>query len=1153
MKKNKNLSGHCKRLVNLLVALLFFFSSHISPVISVARDLAPKQSPLKTEDGPRSGYEELLMAKAMLLSPSVSEMSEALKSLQKEYPRQITLWRELNAQLSERDPKKNQMEEFLNQAQLIFPSIIAYSVRFANEQESIEKALANGKSFPKDVKVYHYIRLTQLLHVREKLAFYEAGSQGILTKLFQIISERWNNPASETFKKVNAFEKLRKGQMAKYLKARKDFDQTRFLILKLEQPLNLRMRLWMWGNIDVSLSLADELTSPIPRKESSSAPIRDEWAKSISKELEQIARHRAKEIMAMDGVFSQDHRESLWSMLYSPPISHEKSDQIRNQGLPQIQMASRLVRSLEAIQPKLKTLFWILTERNRLLRTTPLLKTDLFEHLRNQLVLEESSLARLKEVLQVIENSKRRPDEIIGDMKLSALYEECGFLKEELIDLETLLLSELHVLIQSTPLTSDARWPQVQALLGEEDAWRKSWQSYEVDWKAVVKSFGQYQEDILRRYASALNELNKHMEHLRRTTGSPIDPMGQQFLSFLESIIRKQLEDTQLAIETKRKMIQFAGEDPLYAHLFGVHPNNFWHMYLGQGHIFYSLEQLIIQKNKIMDNSRDLFKEKVSQRQQAFLILQIAKDFGLIQDVGRNQKGYVVVFGSGDHSFILEGLVLSQQPNLYRMPTIKYTSSYWIEMNQIVLNFLSPSMAYAGIGDFFSNLKQNWSIREYRDNLYSQCARNKWNYIVSGALGVVLAIPTGGASLVPLGVQFAADSYIAMTRSVVKAGNPQQWKTLDRYIDHVESLYNIGKVAESLYNIYNRPAVDRAIDRAGENIRKVGSEATEKIQQLARSQRFWETMADDAVNTAINSPGWSDEARRILMDLSEINTERVVAIPREMAEVAQNVTKNVKEIEKTIETLVKATGGISRVVQYTMDTIGSLPDAWSGGEGIAEIGRDIKGELEQKDCSRWPGSIPQWNNQTNRAECFCPPGMVWNRDRTRCIDSRQAAVENTNCSRWPGSVAMWNNQTNRAECFCPQGMVWNQNRTACISARQQPPPQNVPTPTGPPRQVKCNDTAKQGGNTPETLVVDLGRTSGVFRFDYDMYDVPDRMIVHYGGGTYDTQCTGGKQGRGRDKGSVNLQFFGSSQVTIKVLPACQGGSTSWKFTVHCPR
>lgn len=89
--------------------------------------------------------------------------------------------------------------------------------------------------------------------------------------------------------------------------------------------------------------------------------------------------------------------------------------------------------------------------------------------------------------------------------------------------------------------------------------------------------------------------------------------------------------------------------------------------------------------------------------------------------------------------------------------------------------------------------------------------------------------------------------------------------------------------------------------------------------------------------------------------------------------------------------------------------------------------------IESTDCSRWPGSIPLWNNQTNRAECFCPQGLAWNRDRTMCIDARQAAVENTDCSRWPGSVPMWNNQTNRVECFCPKGTKWNNNRTACIS------------------------------------------------------------------------------------------------------------------------
>lgn len=117
----------------------------------------------------------------------------------------------------------------------------------------------------------------------------------------------------------------------------------------------------------------------------------------------------------------------------------------------------------------------------------------------------------------------------------------------------------------------------------------------------------------------------------------------------------------------------------------------------------------------------------------------------------------------------------------------------------------------------------------------------------------------------------------------------------------------------------------------------------------------------------------------------------------------------------------------------------------------------------------------------------------------------------------------------------------------------QPVPGGTPQPSAPPRQVACNDTAKQGGNTPETIVVDLGRPFGTFKFDFDMYSVPDRMIVHYPGGTYDTGCVGSKQGAGRGKGSVTLNYGGGSQVTVQVQPACMGESTQWQFVVHCPK
>ena len=265
--------------------------------------------------------------------------------------------------------------------------------------------------------------------------------------------------------------------------------------------------------------------------------------------------------------------------------------------------------------------------------------------------------------------------------------------------------------------------------------------------------------------------------------------------------------------------------------------------------------------------------------------------------------------------------------------------------------------------------------------------------------------------------------------------------------------------------------------------------------------------------------------------------------------------------------------------------------------------------LAATDCSFLPGSVPTWDALSNGPGCACPGGRVLSPDGAACIDcadyeARFAAAVNSgqlaDATGWlgPARDCPWSGraaaalqqaqndqqQRQRLELDC---LTLETNILAALNARnlagaqamlaqarqmncpldpsteqfvrwaesQQPGPipGPGPAPPGPVRQVQCNDSAKSGGNKPETLVVDLGRSFGVFRFDYDMYDVPDRMIVHYGGGTYDTGCTGGKQGKGRDKGSVDLQFSGTGQVTVQVQPACQGGSTSWRFTVHCPR
>ncbi|MFZ5484385.1 MAG: PASTA domain-containing protein [Pseudomonadota bacterium] len=271
--------------------------------------------------------------------------------------------------------------------------------------------------------------------------------------------------------------------------------------------------------------------------------------------------------------------------------------------------------------------------------------------------------------------------------------------------------------------------------------------------------------------------------------------------------------------------------------------------------------------------------------------------------------------------------------------------------------------------------------------------------------------------------------------------------------------------------------------------------------------------------------------------------------------------------------------------------------------------------LAATDCSALPGSVAAWNPQLNLPTCVCPGGHVLRPDGGACIDCAAyeahfaAAINGGQFMEAAGLLAQtrdcpWHGRAAAAlqqaqddqqrqgrfalECLQLETQILaalnaknlSQAQALLAEARQrqcpmdpstpdyvrraenlqrQPPPVAMPWPVPPPgpsepvRQVRCNDTAKQGGNTPETLVVDLGRMQGTFRFDFDMFGVPDRMLVQYGGGTFDTGCVGNNQGAGRGKGAVDLHFYGSSQVTVRVQPACEGKSTQWKFTVHCPR
>jgi len=95
----------------------------------------------------------------------------------------------------------------------------------------------------------------------------------------------------------------------------------------------------------------------------------------------------------------------------------------------------------------------------------------------------------------------------------------------------------------------------------------------------------------------------------------------------------------------------------------------------------------------------------------------------------------------------------------------------------------------------------------------------------------------------------------------------------------------------------------------------------------------------------------------------------------------------------------------------------------------------------------------------------------------------------------------------------------------------------------------CSTQQVAGGNTPETRIIEMGKSSGTFSFGYNTFTIPDEMIVTYEGKVlFDTGCVG-------QSDVVTLSYAGvSTKISVQVKPNCQGDtSTGWEFTVGCPK
>lgn len=233
-------------------------------------------------------------------------------------------------------------------------------------------------------------------------------------------------------------------------------------------------------------------------------------------------------------------------------------------------------------------------------------------------------------------------------------------------------------------------------------------------------------------------------------------------------------------------------------------------------------------------------------------------------------------------------------------------------------------------------------------------------------------------------------------------------------------------------------------------------------------------------------------------------------------------------------------------------------------------------QLSNMDCSHLTNTMPVWDPVRNEPYCDCLPGYKWRDDFTGCDPITSTMINHADCSGIPNSRQVYDPASDMMVCECMPGFVWNATYNGCIPEKKRPvidmntimnfmsvmsgvmnnnrPGYNMPAAGGNnPQQAvvhqsRCNDMQKAGGDAPEVHQIDLGQTSGMFRFDYETFDVKDQIIITQGGVTiFNTGCVG-------EKRSVQVGFSGyTTVIEVRVNPNCAGSSsTAWNFTVHCP-
>ncbi|TAG91902.1 MAG: hypothetical protein EAZ18_15915 [Oscillatoriales cyanobacterium] len=96
--------------------------------------------------------------------------------------------------------------------------------------------------------------------------------------------------------------------------------------------------------------------------------------------------------------------------------------------------------------------------------------------------------------------------------------------------------------------------------------------------------------------------------------------------------------------------------------------------------------------------------------------------------------------------------------------------------------------------------------------------------------------------------------------------------------------------------------------------------------------------------------------------------------------------------------------------------------------------------------------------------------------------------------------------------------------------------------------AQCGQQQVSGGQAGDTRTIQLTAKKGKINVSYEMFDVPDQLIVRYEGRVIINT------GFVSDSSTVSADFDGNSdQVEVEVIGNRQQSSTKWNYTLSCPQ